>query len=145
MRKCGSGFLNLETILTRHLLPCEVLEDSTEPTLREYSLNNHAIALYVDQPIGSGFSYRDGGKVNSIKQRSAYIWTLLQSWFQAYDEYENRDLSIYTGSYGGHTGTDIVNDILDKNLEAKAGKTSGDVMNIKALSVSNAWFDAWIQ
>ncbi|KAH7174267.1 putative carboxypeptidase S1 [Fusarium flagelliforme] len=125
--------------------PCEILEDGTEPTLREHSLNTHANVLYIDQPIGSGFSYGDGGKVNSTKQCSPYVWAFLQLWFEAFTEYENRELSVFTESYGGHTGTDIVNYILDKNLEIKNGKTRGDIFNVKALSASNAWFDARIQ
>ncbi|CAG7566062.1 unnamed protein product [Fusarium equiseti] len=125
--------------------PCKILEDGAEPTLREHSLNNHANVLYIDQPIGSGFSYGDGGKVSSTKQSSPYVWNFLQLWFEAFIEYDNRDLLVFTVSCGGHTGTDIVNYILDKNLEIRAGKTSGDVINVKAFSASNAWFDARIQ
>ncbi|KAJ4005534.1 hypothetical protein NW766_011084 [Fusarium irregulare] len=125
--------------------PCEILKDGAEPTLRENSLNNHANVLYIDLPIGSGFSYGNGAQVNSTKDCSPYVWTFLQLWFEAFAEYENRDLSVYTESYGGHTGPEIVNYILDKNSEIKAGKGSGDVINVKALSASNAWFDTRIQ
>ncbi|RGP60894.1 carboxypeptidase s1 [Fusarium sporotrichioides] len=125
--------------------PCEILANGTEPSLRKESLNTHADVLYIDQPIGSGFSYGDGGKVNSTKACSPYVWKFLQLWFEAFTEYEDRQLSVFTESYGGHTGPEIVNYILDKNQEIKAGKTSGDVIDIVALSTSNPWVDAQIQ
>ncbi|KAM0206330.1 hypothetical protein ACHAQI_008431 [Fusarium lateritium] len=125
--------------------PCEILKNSTEPTLREHSLNTHANVLYIDQPIGTGFSFGDGGAVNSTKACSPYIWTFLQLWFEAFPEYENRQLSVSSGSYGGHTGTDIVNYILDKNQDIKTGDASGEVIEVVALSVNNGWFDAKIQ
>ncbi|GKU08836.1 unnamed protein product [Fusarium langsethiae] len=125
--------------------PCEILANGTEPSLRENSLNTHANVLYIDQPIGSGFSYGSGGKVNSTKACSPYVWKFLQLWFEAFTEYENRQLSVFTESYGGHTGPEIVNYILDKNQEIKVGKISGDVIDIVALSTSNPWVDAQIQ
>ncbi|KAF4972372.1 hypothetical protein FSARC_1057 [Fusarium sarcochroum] len=125
--------------------PCEILANSTEPSLREHSLNTHANVLYIDQPIGSGFSYGDGGKVNSTKDCSPYVWTFFQAWFDAFPQYENRELSVFSESYGGHTGPEIVNYILDKNQEIQTGNLSGNTIQVVALSASNAWFDARIQ
>ncbi|KAH6969268.1 putative carboxypeptidase S1 [Fusarium avenaceum] len=121
----GPGSSSQFGMFTQHG-PCEILENSTEPTLREHSLNSFANVLYIDQPIGTGFSYGDGGAVNSTKSCSPY-------------------LSVFSGSYGGHTGTDIVNHILDKNQEIKKGDISGDVIDVVALGVINGWFDAKIQ
>ncbi|KAH7262819.1 putative carboxypeptidase S1 [Fusarium tricinctum] len=140
----GPGSSSQFGMFTQHG-PCEILENSTEPTLREHSLNSFANVLYIDQPIGTGFSYGDGGAVNSTKACSPYVWNFLQLWFGAFPEYKNRQLSVFSGSYGGHTGTDIVNYILDKNQEIKTGDTSGDVIEIVALGVINGWFDAKIQ
>lgn len=36
--------------------PCRFTENDTEPTLNPYSWNEYANMLYVDQPIGTGFS-----------------------------------------------------------------------------------------
>ncbi|KAM0544662.1 hypothetical protein ACHAPJ_011723 [Fusarium lateritium] len=125
--------------------PCEILANSTEPSLREHSLNTYTNVLYIDQPIGSGFSYGDGGKVNSTEDCSPYVWNFFQAWFDTFPEYENRELSVFSESYGGHTGPEIVNHILDKNQEIQAGKLSGNMIDVVALSASNAWFDARIQ
>ena len=37
--------------------PCHVNPDGNSTTLSEWSLNNHANVLYIDQPVGAGFSY----------------------------------------------------------------------------------------
>lgn len=68
----GPGYSAQHGLFTQHG-PSEILENSTEPTLREYNLNAHANVLYIDQPIGSGLSYDDGAKVNSTKQSFSYL------------------------------------------------------------------------
>ncbi|KAF4452360.1 carboxypeptidase s1 [Fusarium albosuccineum] len=125
--------------------PCEILANSTEPTLRDHSINSYANVLYIDQPIGTGFSFGSGGKVNSTKDCSPYVWQFFQAWFDAFPEYENNDLAVFSESYGGHTGPEIVNYILDKNEEIEKGNSEGKSINVVALSASNAWFDARIQ
>lgn len=37
--------------------PCYVNPDGVSTTLNPWSLNNHANILYIDQPVGTGFSY----------------------------------------------------------------------------------------
>ncbi|KAF4974093.1 hypothetical protein FZEAL_8966 [Fusarium zealandicum] len=125
--------------------PCEIKANSTEPTLREHSVNSYANALYIDQPIGAGFSFGNGGQVNSTKDCSPYVWNFFQAWFAAFPEYDNRDLAVFTESYGGHTGPEIVNYVLYKNIEIEKGDVNGTNINVVALSASNAWFDAGIQ
>lgn len=37
--------------------PCYVNPDGNSTTLNEWSFNNHANVLYIDQPVSAGFSY----------------------------------------------------------------------------------------
>ena len=37
--------------------PCNVNADSNSTTLNEFSWNNNVNMLYIDQPVGTGFSY----------------------------------------------------------------------------------------
>jgi carboxypeptidase C (cathepsin A) len=59
--------------------------------------------LYVDQPIGTGFSYGDD-PVNSTATAAPYVWILLQAFFAHFPQYENRGFGLFTESYGGHYG-----------------------------------------
>lgn len=59
--------------------------------------------LYIDQPIGVGFSYGTD-PVTSTVTAAPYVWTLLQAFFAQFPQYENRDFGIFTESYGGHYG-----------------------------------------
>ncbi|TVY82157.1 Carboxypeptidase S1 [Lachnellula suecica] len=62
--------------------------------------------LYVDQPIGTGFSYGTD-PVTSTVTAAPYVWTLLQSFFASFPQYESRDFGIFTESYGGHYGPEF--------------------------------------
>ncbi|PKS12992.1 hypothetical protein jhhlp_000333 [Lomentospora prolificans] len=124
--------------------PCQFYDEDTEPSLNPHSFNNYANVLYIDQPIGTGFSYGDTSQVNSTKDSSPYVWNLLQAFSAAFPEYEGRDFGIFTESYGGHTGPEVARYILEKNEEIEKG-ADGTKINLVALGLSNAWFDARMQ
>jgi carboxypeptidase C (cathepsin A) len=71
--------------------------------LNPYSFNEYANMLYIDQPIGTGFSYGTD-PVDGTVTAAPYVWTLLQSFFAQFPQYESRDFGIFTESYGGHYG-----------------------------------------
>jgi carboxypeptidase C (cathepsin A) len=59
--------------------------------------------LYVDQPIGAGFSYGTQS-VNSTATAAPYVWIFLQAFFSLLPRYESREFGLFTESYGGHYG-----------------------------------------
>lgn len=59
--------------------------------------------LYVDQPIGTGFSYGND-TVYSSASAAPPVWTLLQAFFANFRQYKNREFGLFTESYGGHYG-----------------------------------------
>lgn len=83
--------------------PCHFENGASEPSLNPNSFNNYANMLYIDQPIGVGFSYGDD-QVSSSDQAATYVWILLQAFYAQFPQYENRDFGIFTESYGGHYG-----------------------------------------
>jgi carboxypeptidase C (cathepsin A) len=76
---------------------------ASTPSLNPYSFNEYANMLYIDQPIGTGFSYGTD-PVTSTVTAAPYVWNLLQAFFAQFPQYENRDFGIFTESYGGHYG-----------------------------------------
>lgn len=81
--------------------PCRFVNGASTPSLNPYSWNNNANMLYVDQPIGAGFSYGTDS-VTSTVTAAPYIWKLLQAFYTQFPQYENRDFGLFTESYGGH-------------------------------------------
>ena len=53
----GPGESSAFTALSGETGPCYVNTDSNSTTLNPWSFNNHANMLYIDQPVGTGFSY----------------------------------------------------------------------------------------
>lgn len=86
--------------------PCHFENGSNEPSLNPYLWNTYANMLYIDQPIGVGFSYGTDD-VSSTEQAAPYVWTLLQAFLAQFPQYESRDFGIFTESYGGHYGRNI--------------------------------------
>ncbi|KAL7620626.1 hypothetical protein AAE478_009621 [Parahypoxylon ruwenzoriense] len=124
--------------------PCRFVNNETTPSLNPYSFNNYANMLYVDQPIGTGFSYGNGS-TNSTRTAAPLVWNLLQAFYDNFPEYENRDFGIFTESYGGHYGPEFVRYILDQNAAIARGALQGQEIRMVSLGINNGWFDASIQ
>lgn len=75
--------------------PCHFVNGASTPSLNPYSFNNFANMLYVDQPIGVGFSYGTDD-VTSTVTAAPYVWKLLQAFYAQFPGYESRDFGIFT-------------------------------------------------
>lgn len=75
--------------------PCHFVDGEKKPSLNEHSWNNYANMLYIDQPIGVGFSYGTNN-VTSTVTAAPYVWKLLQAFFDKFPEYESRDFGLFT-------------------------------------------------
>lgn len=80
--------------------PCHFVNGETTPSLNPYSWNNYANMLYIDQPIGVGFSYGTD-PVTSTVTAAPFVWKFIQAFYAQFPQYENRDFGIWTESYGG--------------------------------------------
>ncbi|KAI0377553.1 putative carboxypeptidase S1 [Hypomontagnella monticulosa] len=124
--------------------PCHFVNNETTPSLNQYSFNSYANMLYVDQPIGAGFSYGNT-TVNSTKSAAPLVWNLLQAFYDSFPEYENCEFGLFTESYGGHYGPEFVRYILAQNAAIARGDIQGEEIKMTALGISNGWFSAAIQ
>lgn len=62
--------------------------------------------LYVDQPIGTGFSYGTDEATSTVTA-APFVWKLIQAFFEAFPTYESREFGLWTESYGGHYGPEF--------------------------------------
>lgn len=113
--------------------PCHFVNGESTPSLNEYSFNTYANMLYVDQPIGTGFSYGTD-KVDSTVSAAPYVWTLLQAFYAQFPEYESRDFGIWTEV--GHRSERLVVSRLTTNSSYFSPTAATTVPNSRTTSSS---------
>lgn len=96
--------------------------------------------MYVDQPIGTGFSYGTDDAVSTLAA-APRVWNLLQAFYAQFPEYENRDFGLFTESYGGHYGPEFAYYFEQQNAAIDAGTIKGEKINLVALGINNGWID----
>jgi carboxypeptidase C (cathepsin A) len=79
--------------------PCRITNDSSSVVPNLFSWNNNANVLYIDQPIGAGFSHGEL-LVNTSQHAAADVWQFLQIFFSdlRFAEYQSRPLALWTES-----------------------------------------------
>lgn len=124
--------------------PCHFVNGASTPSLNPYSFNSFANMLYVDQPIGTGFSYGTDS-VTSTVTAAPYVWTLIQAFYAQFPQYENRNFGIFTESYGGHYGPEFASYFESQNSAIASGSVKGEKIDLIALGINNGWYDATLQ
>ncbi|TAQ91182.1 hypothetical protein B7494_g565 [Chlorociboria aeruginascens] len=124
--------------------PCHFVNGASTPSLNPYSFNEYANMLYIDQPIGVGFSYGTDS-VTSTVTAAPYVWTLIQAFFTQFPQYESRDFGLFTESYGGHYGPEFASYFESQNAKIAAGTVTGETIDLIALGINNGWYDPIIQ
>ncbi|KAM5353957.1 hypothetical protein ACJ41O_000607 [Fusarium nematophilum] len=124
--------------------PCHFVGNDTEPRLNPNSWNEYANMLYIDQPIGSGFSV-GSYDANSTIHASRQIWTFMQAFLDRFPQYRSREFGLFTQSYGGHYGPEFARFFLQKNDEIDRNQTEGQKIDMVALGINSGWIDPRIQ
>ena len=88
--------------------PCRVSRNNEtkdpETTINEYSWNENANVVWVDQPADVGLSFGDDGNSTLVSHRevSANMLAFLHRWQQRFPDSHNGELFIFAESFGGH-------------------------------------------
>ncbi|CAA0839048.1 Serine carboxypeptidase-like 34 [Striga hermonthica] len=111
----------------------------------ELKFNNHtwnkaANLLFLESPVGVGFSYTNttsdlSGLGDNITALDSY--NFLVSWFRRFPQYKSHDFYIAGESYGGHYVPQLANLVVEKNKIA----LKDDKINIKGILIGNAVLD----
>ncbi|KAF7342668.1 Carboxypeptidase [Mycena sanguinolenta] len=128
--------------LLQELGPCRITNDSSSVTLNPFSWNNNANMLFIDQPVGTGFSYGNMS-VGTSQEAAADVWTFLQIFLKdsRFSNLAANDLAIWTESYGGHYGPTFAAYFLSQNAAITAGTVSGLHLNLKTLGIGDGLTD----
>jgi cathepsin A (carboxypeptidase C) len=79
------------------------VDGNTEVKRNLWSWNNNASVIFLDQPIGAGFSYSgDGSSVGTTDQAAGYVYSFLSLFFDKFPQYSRLSFHIAGESYAGH-------------------------------------------
>jgi carboxypeptidase C (cathepsin A) len=97
--------------------------------LNEWRWNKLANMVYVEQPVGVGFSYAEDSSDYRIgdKQAGEDAYNLVKGWLNRFSSYQSNDLYWSAESYGGHYTPVFSATILEK----------GDLPNYRGFLVGN--------
>ena len=111
--------------------PYKMAPDSTFST-NAYSWNSMANLLFIDQPLGTGYSYSSPlDVVTSEAGVATDLYNFLVDFFAEYPQLDGRELYIVGESYAGHYVPAIGHKIVEMN---QAGEKP---MNLKGIGIGN--------
>uniref|UniRef100_A0A7N0VKN4 Carboxypeptidase n=1 Tax=Kalanchoe fedtschenkoi TaxID=63787 RepID=A0A7N0VKN4_KALFE len=110
-----------------------------ELKLNPHSWNKAANLLFIESPVGVGFSYTNTS--SDIKELGDTFvakdsYEFLVNWFKRFPQFKSHDFYIAGESYGGHYVPQLAEVILDKNNNSK-----DSYINFKGIMIGNALLD----
>lgn len=133
----GPGCSSMGYGATQEIGPFLVDFTGARLAFNKYAWNTEANLLFLDSPVGVGFSYSNtSSDYNNIGDNitAADTFVFLQNWFTRFPEYRTHDFYIAGESYGGKYVPELAEVIYDFNL-----KTSDQSrhINLKGFMVGN--------
>ncbi|KAI1260881.1 Alpha/Beta hydrolase protein [Xylariaceae sp. FL1019] len=97
--------------------------------------NEFANLLFVDNPVGTGFSYVDTNSyIHELDEMAEQFVTFLEKWYAMFPEYEHDDIYIAGESFAGQHIPYIAQAMLERNKG-----TTKEPWNVKGLLIGNGW------
>ncbi|KAI3941613.1 hypothetical protein MKX01_018203 [Papaver californicum] len=111
-----------------------------ELKLNDYSWNKEANLLFLESPVGVGFSYTNTSADiktlgDSVTAKDSY--TFLLNWFERFPHYKSHDFFLAGESYAGHYVPQLAERIFDANKNA----SKKNYINFKGFIIGNALLD----
>lgn len=135
----GPGCSSIAYGASEELGPFRIHKNASSLYLNPYSWNKYANLLFLESPVGVGFSYTntstnllDNGDNRTAEDALAF----LINWFQRFPQYKYREFYICGESYAGH----YVPQLAKKVYEYNKGN-SDPFINLKGFMVGNGVMD----
>jgi cathepsin A (carboxypeptidase C) len=109
-----------------------------KPNDRSKRWNEKVNVIFLDQPIGTGFSRGNGLGSEDTRIGAEYIYDFIQVVLARHPHIP--EVSLHSLSYGGHFVPEWAKKIVDENAKVKSGRTKKHVIPLKSVSMGNAWF-----
>ncbi|KAI9716034.1 MAG: Cell death protease [Chrysothrix sp. TS-e1954] len=102
------------------------------------SWDEFANLLFVDQPVGTGFSYVDtNAYIHELDEMADHFVAFLERWFEVFPDYAHDDLYLAGESYAGQHIPYISRAILERNKK----KTLSAPWHLAGMLIGNGWID----
>ncbi|KAF0893441.1 hypothetical protein E2562_025238 [Oryza meyeriana var. granulata] len=133
----GPGCSSVAYGAAQELGPFLVRSNGENLTLNDYSWNKAVNLLFLEAPVGVGFSYTN--RTSDFRRLGDRVtaqdsYSFLLNWLNKFPEFKNRDFYIAGESYAGHYVPQLAELIYDGNKGASRGR----VINIKGFMIGNA-------
>ncbi|KLO15782.1 peptidase S10 serine carboxypeptidase [Schizopora paradoxa] len=123
--------------------PCkiDVSNSSTNGTLwNPHGWNKEANLLFLDQPVGTGFSFSDiGNTVETSEDAAKDIVAFFNVFFETFSKFKGAGLHLAGESYAGHFVPIFASEISDQNMEAR--NEGREEINLKSMIIGNGITD----
>ncbi|KAM5539968.1 hypothetical protein V8D89_006471 [Ganoderma adspersum] len=87
--------------------PCTITSPNTTVP-NPHSWTNVANMIFLDEPIGTGYSYAsDHSKVNTLADLAVDVYAFLQLFVSSFPQYAEKPFHLAAESWGGHFGPNI--------------------------------------
>lgn len=105
-------------------------------SMREWTWNRHYSTLYIDNPVGAGFSFTksDEGYCTNETEVGRELYSLLTQFYSVFPEEAANDLYIAGESYGGHY-------VPAFGYTVHTHIVAGAKINLKGISIGDGWVD----
>lgn len=111
------------------------IDKKLNTVFNEYSWNQNASVIFLDQPVNVGYSY-SGGAVSNTVAAGKDVYALLTLFFHQFPQYAKQDFHIAGESYAGHYIPVFTSEILShKNRN----------INLKSVLIGNGLTDPYTQ
>ncbi|XP_054163775.1 probable serine carboxypeptidase CPVL [Oppia nitens] len=112
-----------------------VISDKLNVTINSYSLSQEFSIIYVDNPVGTGFSYTNdsNGYCKDQQTIAQNLYEFIQQFYIVFDDYRSNDLYIGGQSYAGKYVPSFGHYLIQMSHISK--------LNFKGILVGNGWTD----
>ncbi|KAI5855013.1 alpha/beta-hydrolase [Durotheca rogersii] len=112
------------------------LKDQDTLVYNNGSWNEFASLLFVDNPVGTGFSYvNTNSYVRELDEMASQFVVFLEKWYKLFPEYQRDDIYIAGESFAGQHIPYIAKAILERNKRPQTQVP----WNLKGLLIGNGW------
>lgn len=78
------------------------INSTIQPVFNPYSWNSNASVIFLDQPVGVGYSYTEGEEIKNTASAAKDFYIFLELFFQKFPQFKANDFHIAGESYAGH-------------------------------------------